>query len=58
MKNYKRDEDTVLRKEVMEIKKQNVVRRDVVGSTERYGVQRAVLQVFRMFHSVPNRTVK
>jgi hypothetical protein len=35
MKNYKRDEDTVLEKNVMKIKKgQNVVRRDVSGSEE------------------------
>jgi hypothetical protein len=34
MKNYKRDEDTVLKKKIMEIKRQNVVRRDVLGSKE------------------------
>jgi hypothetical protein len=55
MKNYKRDEDTVLRKEIMEIKRQNVVRRDVVGSAERYGVQPRGCST--LFHTVPNRTV-
>jgi hypothetical protein len=34
MKNYKRDEDTVLEKNIMEIKEQNVVRREVSGSKE------------------------
>jgi hypothetical protein len=39
MKNYKRDEDTVLKRKIMKIKKQNVVRRAVSGSKAWDGVR-------------------